>query len=153
MNNIWSSRAAWYPVAQLQARPVQSQPSGDEQNQWSLTNENQFKHQFQGETQRKPDRLLHSSCSPATTLLLNIKNTVHEEKTSVLSGCRSPFVAITQDTKCFFVTRWFSQKRWTSILMHGTVTSQCPEEQEVPDVLHLTMSLGNINCFKQNLSL
>lgn len=126
MNNIWSSRAVWYPFAQLQARPVESQLLGDEQNQWSLTNEKEFKHQFQGKTQRKPDRLLHSSCSPATTLLLNIKNRVHAEKTSVLTGRRSPFVAITQDTKCFFVTSWFSQKRQTSILMHGSVTSQCP---------------------------
>lgn len=32
VNNIWSSRAVWHSVAQLQARRVQSQLLGDEQN-------------------------------------------------------------------------------------------------------------------------
>lgn len=135
LNTAWNDakiwKADWEQYMKLQSSVAlccsaasKSQLLGDEQNQWSLTNENEFKHQFQGETQRKPDRLLHSSCSPATTLLLNIKTPVHAEKTKPL--CSVVVGARTQDTKCFFVGSWLSQKGWTSILMHGTVTRQCP---------------------------
>lgn len=42
---------------------------------------------------------------------------------SVLSGCRSLFVAIKLEINHCFVTHQFSQKKWTSILVHRAVIS------------------------------
>lgn len=130
------------------AEPARS----DEQNQRSLSKENEFKHQSQDETQKKLGRLLHSSHSPATLLFL-ISRTQFTERKYLCSVVI--ILDITQEIKCCLVTNWFSQKKRARVLVYGAVINLAPvspKQEKAPNFLLLTMSLEDINKFKQNLS-